>query len=244
MFWPRMQRAYCALFISFSLTGHSAPLVSAVPVALERVETHLSKLATSSQSDADKDAEEARLLYWKAKYLTRKDGKSEAATELLTKALELAESARNAEPKNPRALRSWIAAKGELASTKGALVALSYLKPIKQVADRLADEFPDFESRAGDRILAHLYRVVPRVVSFGSIEKSKFHIERAISNAGHYPENKLVYAEWLESQSKHAEAKKVAQEVLDYSKWEDFPIQETDWKLRAEKVLESKGSAS
>jgi len=203
----------------------SAGAIEGAMSARQRVEKELVAVRVAEPSES-RNAEEARLLYWLARYTEAADTKR----EILEKGLALAEGVKGAEWKNPVALIAWIALKGEQVQMKNKLVALSYLKPLEKAAKDLKTLDPTFFNYASDRILGRLYHLAPPFISIGSNRKAREHLESAMKGAPLYPENQLMYAEFLWAEGEKEKAVSLVRSALHSPLLANFPIERTAWK--------------
>ncbi len=175
----------------------------------------------------------ARLFYWKAKYTPLESER----LKILEGALILAEQARTKNPIDPGALYDWIAIKGELASLKNKLVALTYIKPLEKAALSLKKIAPEYEGYAADRILGYLYDNAPSFISIGSSKKAREHYLLALAGAPHYPANGLSYAEFLLRKGDKVGAMFHARDALADNSADRYPLEAAAWGQQGEAIF-------
>jgi tetratricopeptide (TPR) repeat protein len=200
--------------------------------ALTVITAHGSK--TLADAEVDGWVEEARLLYWKAKSTVE----VEAKEKLLDSALALAQQAREKSPKDPGALLSWVATKGEMALIKSKFIALSYLNELRATAEELRDLNAPFKHYAAYRVLGRLYQLAPRFFSFGDRSKAREYFEKAIEGDPKFPGNQIFFADFLFSEGEYTKASRLAKEVLKSPELEKYPLERADWEKMAKVIIQ------
>lgn len=197
-----------------------------------RLESELAKVRALPASDA-KDAEEGRLLYWLSQYTDDRETKQ----QLVETGVALLEKIQAQDSNDLSRLIAWIALKGELATMKSKLVAITYLKPIEKAGLRLKSIDPKYGHYAGDRVLGRIYHLAPAFISIGSRSKARAHFEAALKGDGSYPENILFYAEFLSDIGETNKAHELAAAALKSPLLAQYPVERGLWQSIGQKVL-------
>ena len=131
-----------------------------------------------------------------------------------------------------REARLWHAvnALGEMKLAR-TLSALWRIKEVRDAMQALAEEAPQFEHAAGDRVLASIYFRAPRFISIGSAEKAEQHFRRALDLAPDFPANTLLYAEFLISEGRAQEAREMLRTPGLVERMAEYPLYEMLWRL-------------
>ena len=220
------------LFFPLALSIAS-PIKAASPLAVAQRE--LKRVRSRSAEEPLRWIEEARLLYYHGKYSNDKSTKQKFFDE----GQQLAWKARKAKPKDLGAILWWAANRGELAEIKHNLVALGYLKEIEAALLELKEIDPDYFFRAADRVLGRIYQRAPSFVSIGSKSKAEAHFKEAMRTAGHYPCNRIFYANFLLEQGDKKGAKRLARSVLNAPNLNKYPIEKYDWISMAQEIMKA-----
>ena len=201
---------------------------SARVVELERM---LQALRLQPESPA-RLGEEARLLHFLAVATGDggpRDRYREAGRTLAKRALEQ-------DPRQPAALLWWTAHRGAQATALNPFQAVKIAKEIEQTLLRLREVAPDYDSSAADRVLGIVYQVAPAVVSIGSKDKAREHLNAALRRHPEHPGNLLSAAKYLLENGDCPKAKDLAQRVLASRALTD-PLEGPPWRAEAQALL-------
>ena len=105
------------------------------------------------------------------------------------------------------------------------------IRRIANAAEKCTELDPSFEAAGGYRILGKLYQAAP-AFGIGSksirrdLDKSRFYLEKAVSVAPEYPENRLFLAETLIKLDDKDEARQHLKEARQLIAASDYPPQE------------------
>ena len=225
-----MARAALALLLALA----AVPAARAQDDAHRReVEDHLAALSREPES-ARRLGEEARLLH----FLAEATPGREAQEALRERGLAAAERALALDRDEPLAILWWTAHRGSQATALRPLEAIRIANDIEKALLRLRDLAPDFDHAAADRVLGHVYRIAPAMISVGSLEKSRRHLGEALRRAPAYPGNLLAYAQLLAQQGRCAEARRGARLVLESPLLTRHPLEAPAWRREARKLAE------
>jgi predicted Zn-dependent protease len=177
--------------------------------------------------------EEARLLHFLAE-ATRDGGQRDRYRE---QGRALAKRALAEDPEQPAALLWWTAHRGAQATALNPFQAVKIAKEIEQTLLRLRAVAPEYDSSAADRVLGIVYQVAPAVVSIGSKEKAREHLNAALRRHPEHPGNLLSAAKYLLENGDCPKAKDLSQKVLASGLLAD-PLEGPLWRAEAQAVLE------
>ena len=151
--------------------------------------------------------------------------------------LALAARALQIDPREPSALLWWAAHRGAQARILDPFSAMAIAREVESALLRLREIAPDHEHRAADRVLGHLYRVAPRGISIGSLEKARTHLRSAIEHAPDFPGNALFYAQFLAETGQCDEARRWAHGVGRSPELVRYPLERAGWIRDASRLL-------
>jgi tetratricopeptide (TPR) repeat protein len=190
-------------------------------------------LSSPTLSKSEKAAEVGRLTYWRSKYSVDKEDNEKR----LGLALEQLDAVKANESTEPLAVIAWVAVKGELASYRSKIVALSYLKPLERAAIRLKELAPQIHGGAPDRILGRLYHLAPSFISIGSRDKARKHLNLAYDAFPNQPENAIFLADFLFARGEFVKAREILQKLLTHPQLASYPLEWPVWEQEAQKLL-------
>lgn len=175
--------------------------------------------------------EEARLLHFLA--VASEDGR-QRYREL---GRALARQALAEDPDQPAALLWWTAHRGAQATALNPFQAVKVAREIEQTLLRLRAVAPAYDSSAADRVLGIVYQVAPAVVSIGSKEKARTHLNAALGRHPEHPGNLLSAARFLLENGDCPKAKDLSQRVLASGALAD-PLEGPLWRAEAQATLQ------
>lgn len=225
-----MLRAALVLLLALA----AAPAARAQDDAYRRdVEGRLAALSREPES-ARRLGEEARLLH----FLAEATPGGDARDVLRERGLAAAERALALDRDEPLAILWWTAHRGSQATALRPLEAIRIASDIEKALLRLRDLAPDFDHAAADRVLGHVYRIAPAMISVGSLEKSRRHLREAVRRAPAYPGNLLALAQLLAQQGRCADARKGARVVLESPLLARHPLEAPAWRREARELAD------
>jgi len=176
---------------------------------------------------------EARLFH----FLAEASPDESSRTRLHAEGLALAARALQIDPREPSALLWWAAHRGSQARILDPFSAMAIAREVESALLRLREIDPEYEHRAADRVLGHLYRVAPRGISIGSLEKARTHLRSAIEHAPDFPGNALFYAQFLAETGQCDEARRWADRVGHSPELVSYPLERAGWMRDASRLL-------
>lgn len=195
----------------------------------------LAKVRTAPAS-VERWIEEARLLFYLSENSPEKDQMA-----LFTEGRDLAQKARNEQPKSPAALLWWTANHGGIAKLKKNLWALGALRDIEAALLEMKALDPKFGYAAASRVLGKIYLEAPGFISIGSSSKAKENILESLKAAPEFPGNELGYAEWLLEDGDKQKASEIVKTLrskgsIDKGEYGDFGWEKPLWRRRFENL--------
>lgn len=198
-----------------------------------QLERMLQELRARPQSPA-RLGEEARLLHFLAE-ASEDGGQRDRYRE---QGRALAKRALAEDPEQPAALLWWTAHRGSQATALNPFQAVKIAREIEQTLLRLRAVAPGYDSSAADRVLGIVYQVAPAVVSIGSKEKARTHLNAALARHPEHPGNLLSAAKFLLENGDCPKAKRLSRQVLASSALAD-PLEGPLWRAEAQRLLSS-----
>lgn len=222
--------AWSAPPVSPGPTGSPNPVSTpGVPGALgamdaRRLERELSQLRQSAPSP-QRHAEEAKILFFLGRVASEEGEKARRFEE----GVRVGEEARRAAPKLPQAVYWWGANLGAQADLDHNLSSLAKVRKLEKALLELRTTDPELEHAGPDRALGRLYQKAPSVVSIGSSKKAGEHLREALRRFPGFPGNLAYLSDFLLDQGERAEARALAQRVLDSPELAKHPVEALEW---------------
>lgn len=207
------------------------------PTKIEPVTAIQAELASvrARPEGAERWIEEARLLFYLAEQSPEKEQMG-----LYTQGRDLAQKARQTDPKNPGAVLWWTANHGGLARLKKNLWSLGALKEIEAALLELKTLDPKFGYAAAARVLGKIYLEAPGFISIGSSSKAKENMLESLKIAPEFPGNEIGYAEWLVEEGEKQKAAELVRSLrgkdFDKGNYGEFGWERPLWRQRLEQL--------
>lgn len=213
--------ASALVFSSQMAKALSAEEVNKINAALEnheldgkKVEEVASQLEANEKKNPKDDSIKAQLarVYY---FIALDDGNKEARIKKYQRAIDKAEEALALNAENIVA-HFWIAAAiGKQGLDIGISKSLKNARPMKEHLDKVLAKEEAYEKGSAHRAMGRLYFKLPGwPISFGSKEKSREHLEKAVSMNPQHLGNRAFLAETLKKLGNKEEAKKHVDFIL------------------------------
>lgn len=225
----RLSHALIVTGIVFASIAQAA----ADPVLL--AEQMLKDLPTRKLTGVEKTVEEARLLYYVARYTP--ESQEDLARSRYERASAKIKEAQAVAPDHPGVLFWWTAIEAKSILLQSKFKALKLLPEFEKALLAARAKDPAYLSHGPDRALGSMYHGAPGFISIGSDSKARVHLEAAYKAAPRYPGNGFALAEFLHDEGEKDRAVALAREALALPELAKYPLERFEWEDVSHKVL-------